>query len=45
MNDEKKKQKKLDNYKDFCRAYREGKKEYDEYAERDERIYKKFWNE
>ena len=35
----------LDNYKDFCRAYRDGKKEFDDYAERDERRYKKFWNE
>lgn len=30
-------------YKSFCEAYREAKKEFDEYAERDQRRYDNFW--
>lgn len=33
----------LDNYRDFCRAYKAGKKEYEAYCDRDERRYKKYW--
>ena len=33
----------LDNYKDFCRAYREGMQEYKAYCKREEIRYRRFW--
>ena len=33
----------LDNYPDFCRAYREAAAEYNAYCRRDERRYWNFW--
>ena len=33
----------VDNYPDFCRAYREAAEEYAAYCQRDERRYKKYW--
>lgn len=34
---------KLDNYKDFCRTYREGMQEYKAYCKREEIRYRRFW--
>lgn len=39
----KEKNPKLDNYKDFCREYREGLRDYTDYLERNERSYRRYW--
>ena len=33
----------VNGYRDFCKAYREGKREWEEYCERDARRYRKYW--